>query len=37
MLKTILSWVLAAVIIMLTAYLVPGISVAGFLMPAFER
>ena len=31
MLKTILSWVLAAVIIMLTAYLVPGISVAGFL------
>ena len=31
MLKTILNWVLSAVIIMLTAWLVPGISVAGFL------
>ena len=31
MLKTIVNWVLSAVIIMLTAYLVPGITVSGFL------
>ena len=30
MLKAVLSWVVSAIIIMLTAYFVPGISVAGF-------